>query len=158
MRAARVDHLGHRPDIRLHGVVIAGAERADVDHHVDLLRAVAQGGLGFGDLGLGAGRAERKAPTADLHRRAGQFGAHNGTQYGLTQTLAKPYCRASRQTLTDVARVASGFRMVWSMREAMLSGRPVRANVLGDLGCKLLDFHEVPTVFGDTNCRSRGKV
>ena len=36
----------------------------------------------------------------------------SGTQYGLTQTLAKLYWRASRQTLTTSARVASGLRMV----------------------------------------------
>ena len=36
----------------------------------------------------------------------------SGTQYGFTHTLAKWYWRASRQTLTTSARVASGLRMV----------------------------------------------
>ena len=36
----------------------------------------------------------------------------SGTQKGLMQTLAKLYWRASRQTLTTSARVASALRMV----------------------------------------------
>src|ERR1051325_1075758 len=36
----------------------------------------------------------------------------SGTQYGLTQTLAKLYWRASRQILRTSARVASALRMV----------------------------------------------
>jgi len=37
-----VRHFHHLPDIRLDGFVVARAQRADVDHHVDFLGAVAQ--------------------------------------------------------------------------------------------------------------------
>jgi hypothetical protein len=43
----------------------------------------------------------------------------NGTHDEFTHTLAKLYWRASRQILITSARVASAFRMVWSMSAAI---------------------------------------
>ena len=59
----------------LHRVMIAAAQRADVLHHVDLLRADAQSGFGFGHFGFGGGGAQRKSDHgADLDGRSGQLG------------------------------------------------------------------------------------
>ena len=66
----RVDGL----DIQLYRVEIARAQSADVDHHVDLARAGAQGRGRFGHLGFRGRRAQRKTrDRADFHRRSRQF-------------------------------------------------------------------------------------
>ena len=44
--------------------------------------------------------------------------AQVATQVGLTQTVAKPCSRASAQSFSIWARVASGLSSVWSMRAA----------------------------------------
>jgi hypothetical protein len=48
---------------------------ADIDHHIDFLRALTDRGFGFGDLGGGGVRAQRKPDHgADFHRRSGELG------------------------------------------------------------------------------------
>ncbi len=53
--------------------------------------------------------------------------AQSATQAGLTQTVAKWNSAASRQSFSISARVASGFRRVWSIMPAMLAGAPPAA-------------------------------
>jgi hypothetical protein len=45
--------------------------------------------------------------------------AHSGTQVGFTHTVAKPCSRASAQSCSIWARVASGLSRVWSMVRAI---------------------------------------
>src|ERR1700722_8595826 len=47
--------------------------------------------------------------------------AANVTQYGLTHTLAKPYSRASPQSLMISDAVASARNSVWSINEAIFN-------------------------------------
>src|SRR5579884_3724319 len=73
-----------RVDIGAHRGEITIAESADVEHHVDLARAVAQRGLRLGELGFRRHGAEREA-----YRRAGtdagpgEFRRDNGNPIGV---------------------------------------------------------------------------
>ena len=53
--------VGHRPDVGLDALVLARAQPADVDDHVELGRAVADRPDGLEDLGLGPVRSVREA-------------------------------------------------------------------------------------------------
>ena len=71
--AALPARLDDRLDVALDGAQVAGLERADVDHHVDLGRAVEDGPPRLVVLDVGGGRAERKADhRADADAAAAQ--------------------------------------------------------------------------------------
>ena len=91
-------------------------ERADVDDHVDLARALADRAPRLERLGLRRLRAEREADdAAHLDRCAAQQRRRLPHVLGLTQTEKKPWRRASSHSFWMSAGVASGLRSVWSI-------------------------------------------
>ena len=124
---AAFDHGG---DVGFHCVVIAAAQRADVYHHVDFLRARAQGGFGFGDLRFGGRRAQRKADHgADLDRRSGQLGRNQRHPVGIDADAGETILARLAADLEDVIARGFGRRMVWSMSEAMEGSIPVSVSL-----------------------------
>ncbi len=64
-------------DIRAHRIAIARFQCADVDHHIDLARALTHGRPCLGGLGFGTRSAQRETGHgANLHRRTGKFRPH----------------------------------------------------------------------------------
>ena len=91
-RAGAVGDLDDRRDVRPDVGVAAGLQRADLDDHVELGRAVGQRSLGLEDLRRGHGVAVREAdhgPDRDV--RAARIAAARRTSAGRTQTDATSY-------------------------------------------------------------------
>jgi hypothetical protein len=65
--AGRRRGLDHAADVLEHGLVVLGLERAEVDDHVDLARALADRVAGLVGLGGRRHRAEREADDAAHH-------------------------------------------------------------------------------------------
>ena len=73
-RSAGMRRLDHRFDIGAHCVVIAAAQLANIQYHVDLLGSVANGRGGFGNLDLRGACAQREPDhRAHLHGRPCQL-------------------------------------------------------------------------------------
>ena len=101
---------------------VAGLQRADVDHHVDLARAVEDRAPRLVALDVGGRRAERKPDDradADAAARAAAA-PHSATQVGLTQTVANLNCAASRHSssMSCARRVRLEQRVVDHRRDA----------------------------------------
>ena len=113
MAAAAMAGLGYAANIRLHRVGQAGFQRANIDHHVDFLRAQLDGLLPFRNFHLRKRGAQRKTHyRANLHFAAANQLRRLRTFQGFTHTEAKPNFTASAQILRISSRVASGFSSV----------------------------------------------
>ena len=123
--AARLDH---RLDVALDGAQVAGLQRADVDDHVDLGRAVEDRPprLELLDVGRGRARAESRRPSRRRRRcRAAAPRRAPPTPGSRTRWRSRtrpPRGRASRSR----ARVASGLSSVWSISAGNAAGGAAR--------------------------------
>ena len=114
--AALAACFDHGDDIALHRPQVPGLERADVDHHVDLGRAVENRPprLVVLDVGVVAPRGNpttEQTPTPVPRSSAAAVATHAG----LTHTVAKWNSAASRQSFSISPRDASGLSSVWSI-------------------------------------------
>ena len=107
-------HGPRRLDVPLDRAEIAGLQRADVEHHVDLARPVEDGPARLVVLHVGRRGAQRESPPpadADQGNRAASRAA-SATHVGFTHTVAKRYSPASAQSVRYRPRVASGLSSV----------------------------------------------